>query len=833
MRNVIILTLLTVFVASFVIGCGGGDGTVLTPSNTNPITGSGEGTIAVKVDWPSDSKLIYPSVTKVTIDVLDAAGKVVTTGQIVRPASTLTTPIAVAVGTYSLDIKAVKADGTIMSRYIKAGVAVVANQVTNVSATLGVVVSNGTLSPSDVWVQTNDTIYWYNQDKAVRKVKFGTTVLTLDPNDPNGVNYYKFTSTTNVNYTLTDASDTTLATGTMFIQLPVGQTYQFDASKSFAPGVGYDMHAGVGGNVSNRACDIATDSSGNFYVLERANKTVEKYTSTGAYVNTFPLPLAQAVNDARAIAVDTNGYMYILNSGAAADGNILKFNSSGIYLTAINTVPAGTPGNNAVGRSCYELCVDPNGAIYVAGTNSLGAAGNVVAVSKYDPSAGTWSGNVLTGFGYNSVFGNGGANAITGMSYTTVSGTPVIYMVGTNDIAVEGGTNVIVYRPTDGTASNVSIAATNYLDISASGTNLVMTAANTHVVTRSTAVNAAAGTLNLTVTTDVKTAGSNRGSVNNPTGIAMLTSGTWLVADRPGNNSQRLQLFDNTNIQQAHVIVYGGLGNAAVATCPTYLTRDTNGNLYVTDNQMTGTACQRIVKFDNNGLYINSWGFNDAGLNVTDFGGITVDNSGNLYAASNTVATDTIYKFNSAGTATAFTSSICGGGARGGLAADGNYLYVASGNDGIRRFALIDGAQNGNPWVGTAGTNNLTVDSTGNVYFIVNGTSLRKVNSAGVAQTGWPVTTFNSTALANLRGIAVDNAGYVYVTRLNGPIYKYSSTGSAVSSSDTWGSTIPTMVNLFGVHISASTGYMYVVDGNASQPITKPLQIKVFTPVSQ
>lgn len=120
---------------------------------------------------------------------------------------------------------------------------------------------------------------------------------------------------------------------------------------------------------------IAADSSNNLYVTDRANNLIRKITSSGVVTTLAGSGTAGAANGTGTsaqfnapygIAVDSSGTIYIADSG---NNEIRKITSSGIVTTLAGQTTAGNVdamGTSAQFNTPYGLVVTPSGDLYVA-----------------------------------------------------------------------------------------------------------------------------------------------------------------------------------------------------------------------------------------------------------------------------------------------------------------------------------------------------------------------------------------------------------------------------------------------------------------------------------
>lgn len=195
------------------------------------------------------------------------------------------------------------------------------------------------------------------------------------------------------------------------------------------------------------------------------------------------------------------------------------------------------------------------------------------------------------------------------------------------------------------------------------------------------------------------------GTFDEPEGISIDNEGNIYVLD--GGNG-RIEKFNSDGVYISGINVSCCINNA-IAT-------DTSGNIYLAD------AVNDIVKkFNNEGKLIAEWGNEVSGngeFNFGFYGGIAIDNSGNVYVSEN----DQILKFTS----------------------DGIF---------ITKWVVDD-------------PRSLAVDSGGKVYVIKSGyKELQIFSSDGVHVGGWDIGGY-----AN--GIAIDESDNIYITYLEGDCVK-------------------------------------------------------------
>ena len=536
---------------------------------------------------------------------------------------------------------------------------------------------------------------------------------------------------------------------------------------------------------------VAVDSNGNVYVGDQFNYTIRKVTpagvvttlagSTGSYGSADGTGSDARFDDPWGVAVDSAGNVYVAD---VSNNTIRKVTPAGVVRTLAGL--AGSSGSaNGTGSAArfsqpYHVAVDSAGNVYVADTGNN-------AIRKVTP-----EGVVTTlASGFNSLHGvavdsagnvygaDAGNNRIRKMTPGRVVTTLASGFDNPQGLAVDSAGNVYV------------VDSGNYTIRKATPAGVVTTLAG-----RPGSPGGADGT-------------GNDARFNSPSAVAVDSVGNVYVADI-GNNAIRKM----TPVGTAWVVTtlaglaghYGsadGTGSDARFKGPASVAVDIHGNIYVADQvnhtirKMTPAGEVTTLA----GLAGSSGTANGTGSMARFNGptGVAVDSAGNVYVAD--FLNNRIRKVTAAGVVATLAGSGNFGSTDGtgsaarfsfptGVAVDANgNVYVAdAGNSSIRKvtpagvvttLAGLDGSHGSADGTGSAAQFDVpygvAVDNAGNVYVTDNGNhNLRKVTPVG---TNWVVTTLDGLAgnagsadgmgssarFYAPQGLAVDSAGNVYV----------------------------------------------------------------------
>ncbi len=259
------------------------------------------------------------------------------------------------------------------------------------------------------------------------------------------------------------------------------------------------------GHTSNPVA-VAVDGSYNIYVLDKTNKNVTKYNSSGAYVST---PIT-GLSNPNAIYIDGAGNIFVGDSGTHT---VTVYNSSGTLLTSISglTDPRGivsdSKGNLYVSDYTNNTVTKypPIGGYFLSGTLPQGLS--------FSSTTGVFSGTPVTGFAAKQYIVTA-YNASRSVSFTetlscpssapTITYDPFSINVYTTNSAITPDT-----AKTTGSPSSYSISATLPTGLSfstttgiISGTPTATSAATIYTVTATNAFGSATTNISIACVID-------------------------------------------------------------------------------------------------------------------------------------------------------------------------------------------------------------------------------------------------------------------------------------------------------------------------------------------
>jgi sugar lactone lactonase YvrE len=597
------------------------------------------------------------------------------------------------------------------------------------------------------------------------------------------------------------------------------EPYAFATFAGFPPGSANGTGPGA---QFNEPYGVAADTSGNVYVADAANHIIRKIDSAGN-VTTLAgsagnpgsadrTGSAAQFNFPQAVAVDTSGNVYVADTN---NNTIRKIDSAG-NVTTLAGSPGVTGSADGTGSAAQfnfpsGVAVDTSDNVYVAdqGNSTIRQITSGGVVTTLAGSAGN----------FGSADGTGSAALFNAPSGVAVDTSGNVYVADTvngtiRKVTSAGVVTTLAGSPgnlgsADGTGSAALFAGPSSVAVDSSGNVYVADTYNNTIraITPAGVVTTLAGSAAAFPGNVDGTGGAAR--FNSPSGVAADSSGNVYVADTFNDTIRKITTPGGVVTTLAGSAAGSGsadgTGSTARFNFPLGVAVDNAGNVYVGDE-----GNNTIRKITTPGGVVTTLAGSPGVTGSTDgtgsaalfFGpsGVAVDGSGNVYVADS--GNNTIRKITSAGVVTTLagspgvTGSADGTGSAAqfnfprGVAADsaGNVYVVDGGNETIRKItpagvvttlagcAGVTGSADGTGGpCGTARFNTprgVAVDSAGNVYVgdTLNRT-VRKIDSAGNVTTlaglaghgGNADGTGSAARFGQLRGLAVDSAGNVYV----------------------------------------------------------------------
>ena len=549
-------------------------------------------------------------------------------------------------------------------------------------------------------------------------------------------------------------------------------------------------------------------SSGNsvFKIDGSGNLTLVAGNSRAGFAGDGGPAVAAQLNSPGGMAFDKAGNLYIADT---LNNRVRRVDPQGVIRTFAGNGQTGAPGfwgdggaaTDANIHSPVAVAIDSNGNVYI-----VAAADNTIR--KVDTNGVI---SIFAGEGYRGFYGDTKQANVAGFTgpqdmWINSDGTVLVADTGNaaiRKVATDGTISTISGVGSPGAVASGDDVATKLAMISPFGVtadgsgNIFIAELGTDRIRK---IDSAG---KITTAIGDGNPGFAEGApakveMNQPTGVAVDSSGNIYFADSLNNRIRKLAGGNVTTIAGNGIVSYSGDGFAATVAqlnTPTGVAADAAGNLYIADsaNHVVRRVDSKgvISTFAGNGS-VGSGGDGNAaaGAQLNGPAGVAVDGSGNVFIAD--TGNNKIRKVNSSGTISTFSSAQLS--APWGLAADssGN-LYVAEfGGNRVRRISADGGtvttvAGNGNAgYSGDAGSpasamlngpKGVALDSVGNIYIADSGNNrVRKVSSNGSG--GQRIDTIagngiggfdadgvqaTSTPVGNPTSVAIDSVGNIYI----------------------------------------------------------------------
>ena len=603
-------------------------------------------------------------------------------------------------------------------------------------------------------------------------------------------------------------------------------------------------------------------------------------TVAGGGPNNLPALEANLANP-RAAAVDSSGNTYIAAQG---QNRVFKVDPSGtLTVVAGNGAPGfsgdGGPATSATLNSPYGVAVDSSGNIFIADTGNQ-------RIREVDHSTGnitTVAGNGAAGYGSDggpatstSLYApNGVAVDSFGDVFIADTGNQRIREVNTSNhnISTVAGNGAAGYGSDGVAATSTSLYYPEGVAVDGSGNIYIADTYNNRIR------EVDASTHNISTVAGTGTYGYNGDGVaatsvnlSHPFGVAVDSTGNIYIDD---TYSYRIREVDTST----HIIStvagsggYGYSGDGAAATSASLsfsygVAVDGSGNIYIVDSsnnrirEVDATTHNITTLAGNGDLGFCGDGGPATRASLNSFYGVAVDDSGNFYIAD--TYNQRIRKVDALGTIT----TVAGNGSPGysgdggtatsaslnnpyGVAVDGsgNIFIADTYNQRIREVdatthditTVAGNGTSGSSGDGGTATNaslsyprSVAVDGSGNIYIAdTSNQRIREVvhstgnittvagdGTYGYSGDGGPATL---AKLANPYGVAVDDAGNIYIADTNNnrirevdatthDITTVAGNGTGGFSSDGGPATDATLTSPYGVAVDSS-GNIFIAD---------------------
>jgi hypothetical protein len=520
------------------------------------------------------------------------------------------------------------------------------------------------------------------------------------------------------------------------------------------------------------------DVSGNFYVANTGAQTVNVYNYQGTAITNFT-PTSKTQNCG--VAVDGSGNIYLSDASA---NTVYKYGPTGgyflNYVTGTTSLPPGvnfnstsgtftgtptaifsgnytvTEYNSSVSYTCPQFSITCGSKPVITYPTPDGYAASTTAITPLTP---TNTGSAVSGTGsYIYAISSGSLPSGWSLSAATgvITGTPTADVAGTYNVAITAtnqyGTSTAFSIAINVVASPPVLAynTPNYYAVNSAITALAPT---------NTGGAVAASQTYQTTGTVILNAASN--GLNGPVGMAVDASGNLYVTNFGANSVTE---YSTTGVVSTYT--------TGVPTGPVGIVFDASGNAYV-----VGQTSAQVIRFAG-GISGAAAGIVTSGLSTAT--GIAIDASGNIYVANSGNATITKYSVSgtSATLALTYYASNFGAGfntftVTGGVSVDnsGNVWFATTlaGATYLGEFSPSGAALNVSNGLGTTNNYGVYLDGGGNIFITgTGGTPNGEVISSAFAVTA------NRTGFTTPEGIISDGFGNLYISDYGaGTVTKY------------------------------------------------------------
>ncbi|MFI4990570.1 MAG: RHS repeat-associated core domain-containing protein [Solirubrobacterales bacterium] len=500
-------------------------------------------------------------------------------------------------------------------------------------------------------------------------------------------------------------------------------------------------------------------STGNVYVADRGNNRIEELSSSGTWVANFGTSGESTLKEPTGVALDVSGNLFVSDK---ANNRVVEFGPTGTFIRAFGTLGSGNGQLSApLGIAISE------GSVYVVDS----ANSRVEQFSSIGSYIGQFGSNGAGAGQFKEAVGIA-ANPSSGVLYVAdLSNSRISEFSPAGRLLTEWGT----WGPKHENSSpnNVAVAANGTLYDS-----------NLHSGQVLSWTPPEAGAAKLNYNSQFGSSGSGNGQFSSPKYTALDGEGNVWATDC-GNN--RIEKF---SAKGAFIAAYGKAGSGEVQfSCPTGIDiNQSTGNVYVSDSEN-----HRIEQLTSAGAYVRSFGTSGS-CTLTKPGGLKIEtSSGNVWVPD--LSANKICEFSSSGAYVAAYGSEGSGEVQFkkpvAIAFSGANLYVTDelnhrveelSNTGayIRAWG-IEGKGSGEFYAPEGIAN----DGAGNLYVVDDGAAhVEEFTSAGVYRGTFGTGGSGEGQLKGPVGDMIDAAGNLYVVdNENNRVQKWSSFNPAVHDS--------------------------------------------------
>lgn len=525
---------------------------------------------------------------------------------------------------------------------------------------------------------------------------------------------------------------------------------------------------GSGNGQLKSPAEVAIDSGGNLWVVDRGNDRVQKFSAGGAYISQFG---AHGVGNGQfdrptSIAIGPSGNIWVTDG---ENDRIQKFNSSGTYLSQFGTYGSG----NGQFKEPESISIDAKGNIWVCDTlngriQKFSESGEFIKVVGSQGSgngqfgqctgidigpggkvwAGDWTNNRVN------VFSEAGEFLFNFGTFGSGAGQfkhPDAIEVDTKGnvwVGDEGNHRIQRFNQAGKYLSQAGSYGSGEGEfnfawpmgiVSDDKGNLWVADVSNHRVQRWLIPGYVPS-----YQSSFGAKGTGNGQFDKPADVAVGSNGDIWVLDRLNN---RVQKFSSTG---AYLTQFGsaGSGNGQLSS-PFALAVDSGGNVWIADS---GNG--RVQKFSSSGTYLSQFGSKGTGKGQFSTWGprdLAIDAQGNIWVSD---YSGRIQKFNSSGQLKLIVGSL------------------GSGDGQFQQSAGLDVGSDGRVWVADWTNNRVSV-----------------FNESGVFQFKFGATGAGNGQFSHPDAVEVDGEGNVWVgDEGNKRVQQFNQTGEYVTQFGSYGS---------------------------------------------